>query len=702
MNNYRISYYPESNFVTNSNGEIALRSIPESAVAYMKGTPYLRQSDGFSSPLERSNYHVDDDTLNSSVIVDGGVFYHKNNFNNFKYGTIKFEVKKEEEGNSNYSKQVMSGYNTDSFELNTPYAVKLRTYTLNTENIQIINLEYSTTPSIINIYTDLLDKLDVMDSEVTVNLDIENDNLEFISRISGQAIGIKFEVLEEEGTHNLSELFNEVKEPTYFNSPANDSNLFSLVGDDNCNSIYFIHKTDGKIHLTLTNETGEYTLNKELADYSFTNEEFKLFELEINPNTTTFYIDGKVECVFPTIGHHADDYGRVENITRNNPSTYLMLGGKINNIQSDSYSYKEFGVYNKNREESLLNIEHSYVVLNFGRSRVYDNKSLDFKVEGPFEFTMLDGSLEMKNTTDVRELKEFFEELELDKETSLSFETANDLMFRIEFKDETSVLKEYNVSLGNMDLAESSNQPYNFEDVFDFIRRGCGYPQVPVELTDEQLMDSLDEAVFEYKRYRDFHVAMDTVSVHEDLIMEEDGGIRLPPHISPDDVIDVLVKPRFTWAWFGGANHFMNNVFMQSFFRAGDIVSGASDMYIYRSSIQDVSNLMGTNFSWSVMNNKLYILPQNVINENVSIGLKYQDSISVDEIRNSMEIKKLALACAKIKLGTIRQTFGNSIPGGESTIQLNGDALIAKGEEEREKLIAEMKLRQEPLGFIWT
>jgi len=708
-NKYKITYFPEENFETADNGAISLRQYPKSTLAVMKGNTILQKSKGFSSPLPSSTgYSISDETLNNSLVVNGQVFYHKNNFTDFISGTIQFEVKKEYETLNNISTQEITGYSSDLVAINTDYTLNVKTYTANTSYNNEIVLNFDTVPSLIELVDLINEKYDVDFSEVIASLNEDGTGIKFSNRITDNEIGIRVSVDTSSST-SITTLFDEIGEEKYFNTPENDSNVFSLIGTDDKNSIYFIHKTDGKLWLKMTDYTNTYVLEKELCDWNFTNEEFAKMELAIDSSKGLFFIDGKLINMFEMVGNNTEDSSDVNNIERENPLTYLLLGGSMNSIQGDSYSYKSFAVSNeilhssKFNTDTLFDTSGSFIELDFGVIKAYSDKSMEINTNDyDFVFSMYDGATLMTSTSSSTDFISFFDDIDYDESSSLAFETSDNFKIRIYFNDNNSVLESINVDLGTLDSNESSDNGYGFEDLFMFIRRSLGYPQVPVELTDEQLMDALDQAVFEYNRYRNFDINYDKMEVTTDLIKADDNSLILPPNIAAEDIIDIVVKPRFTWAWFGGGNTFMNNVFMQSFFKAGDVVSGASDMYIYRSSLKDVENLMGLSFSWNVMNNRLYFQPANILTENMVVGIKYVQTLSVEEIVNSIEIKKLALAYSKITLGTIRQTFGNSIPAGESTVQLNGDALIASGEALKNEMIEEMYKRQEPLGFLWT
>jgi len=72
-----------------------------------------------------------------------------------------------------------------------------------------------------------------------------------------------------------------------------------------------------------------------------------------------------------------------------------------------------------------------------------------------------------------------------------------------------------------------------------------------------------------------------------------------------------------------------------------------------------------------------------------------------DEIYNSDFIRRMMVANAKIVLGTIRSTFGGSIPGGEGMLQLNGESLKSEGASELQVVVEEMKKSTEIYEFIF-
>ena len=142
----------------------------------------------------------------------------------------------------------------------------------------------------------------------------------------------------------------------------------------------------------------------------------------------------------------------------------------------------------------------------------------------------------------------------------------------------------------------------------------------------------------------------------------------------------------------------------QTFFGLyGGIVQNSADYYIYRLSCNDISNIIGTQVSWRIYNHHLYITPSNLhALDQFKVGIKYRPSLTVEEIRNSEDIKALTLAYAMRTLGLIRGSFGGSIQAGDIAIQLNAETLLAEADKLEDKTIALLKSEQKPLWMIWT
>lgn len=713
-----ISYNPsEDRFNITSNG-ISIKKYPSDVTSYLYGkNTDLLVGSGLRAPFIKENVTTTDDTSYPYIRVGGILKYHKNNFKNLRYGTIRFSVKK-----------AICTNDYAYFNLiNYQGGIEQGTYTL----------KYSHTT---NGNQDVVETLNIVVTKNNANI---NDIVGYIQSaietkfISPRPIkaerianGIMIRTLFDSGVATtgrikcvegtLLEYFS-LENDLIFSAPDNDTVIFGLKDDnDNNNQILFIHKTDGNLYLIMSNEDGTYTLTKKVCSWNWTNEEFTEFELNFDSDVFNVLVNGKF-AIKPsdTVGFAEGSTTDLENIVRSElTNTHLVLVGKYNNIQGDTYDYNKIVIYNTKQHcgtYTPLNNEFQYngdgyVIYNYGQLSAFDDKKLTIEGEGAFNFQMLDGSSLMVESNSIADFKQKVEALDYDTTSTLSFETASDLIFKVQFIGEGAILNKFSFDKGT--VVYDDNDPYNFEDIYDWVRRECGAPQVVCELTNEQIYDALSEAVESYNKYRNYdkNISIESLdgSSETDLkrgySKKEGTYFILPPGISDKDVIDIFFHPRYSCAWFGAGNDFINNVMAQTFFsRAADMSTTAADYYIYRSSLNDISNILGTQISWRIYNNHLHITPNNMEwLDQVSIGIVYKQPLTVEEIRNSWQIKRYCLGRSMMILGMIRGTFASGVPAGDMTVQFNSETLLSRGKELIDEALTSMKKEQYPLFMIWN
>jgi len=249
------------------------------------------------------------------------------------------------------------------------------------------------------------------------------------------------------------------------------------------------------------------------------------------------------------------------------------------------------------------------------------------------------------------------------------------------------------------DIGEQSVGKYfDYSEIYRWIRAQLGAPTVPVELTDEQLEDCVGAAVYWYNYYR--NAKENILQVNLNGTSEE--GFEIPQEVGGEDnIIEIIMKPRFPFTYYAGRSDIIGQIYLQWFFmqQQGGLRNMIGDYYLTMSAQQDINNIMGTNPSWHFYNGKIFIHPKPSVF--MKVGIRFRSAVSINEINTNIIIKGYALAKAKTILGTIRSTFGSSIPGGSEMISLRGEALIAEGKEEMEQTIATIKSLSEPLGFTW-
>lgn len=246
--------------------------------------------------------------------------------------------------------------------------------------------------------------------------------------------------------------------------------------------------------------------------------------------------------------------------------------------------------------------------------------------------------------------------------------------------------------------SQATGQYFDYSEIYRWIRAQLGAPTVPVELTDEQLQDCVAPAVYWYNYYRNAKENIVYVTL-EGNVRE---GWAIPQEVSGEDnIIEIIMHPRFPYVFYTGRTDIVGQVYMQWFFQQHqrDLRHMAGDYYLTMSTQKDINNIMGTEIKWHFYNGRLFIHPEPPAG--IEIGIRFRSAVALNEINTNIFIRDYALGRAKTVLGTIRSTFGGSIPGGSEMLTLRGEALIAEGKEEMDKVIARMQTLTEPLGFDW-
>lgn len=745
-----INCVPSDAFDIKSNS-ISLKEYPDDLLMYFSGEDTdlnLTKSSGLSSPYnpiapDEYVYVKYDETAGPYTYVDDrhSLTYYKNNFRNFQKGSIRLTVKKENCEND-YGYQDFYDFrgvesvgtysiffNIRTNSINQTYAITFTIPEAELNDLEAIRARIQS--AIDNEFTNTMAVPFTIKTAILVDK-LGNEFLRFRTAIDQGASVVGYIKMSDIGNENsLQKWFGDIREASYYSAPDTDTKVISLHELTGINNeISLIHTADipellsgeaepGCLYLYMADEDGKFSLTKKIAPWTWDNEDFVEIEINFDDSLSNVIINGKVAAFFETVG--VDAYGHYDSIVRSiNPDTYLTL---VND--GDAYGFKEIDVFNKKQHcgsydapESIKTYDGtSYIEYDFGELKLYDDKTIDIEGEGNFFIEAYDDGIPLADadgnpiaSTDIASFKEMFENLDYDPSSTLSFETS-DLTFRITFLDKDSVITGFNLNKGTEVYDE--NDPYNFEDLYGWVRRQLGAPQIACELTDDQIYDALCKAVEKYNKYRNWN---------ENLNISDIGGLAetdlkrvhgekwegdyflLPANINPKDIVDIFFQPRFSVCWFGAGDNFLNNVMSQTFFGLyGGIVQNSADYYIHRVTCNDISNIIGTQVSWRIYNHHLYLTPNNLHDlEQFTVGIKYRPALSVEEIRNSEDIKALTLAYAMRTLGLIRGSFGGSIQAGDIAIQLNAETLLAEADKLEDKTINLLKSEQKPLWIMWT
>lgn len=734
-----ISCYPSNAFDIKANS-ISLKEYPDDLLMYFSGEDTalkLTKCEGLESsyiPTEPDEYHVkvkQDATGFPYTFVDYSyeLTYYKNNFRNFNRGAFRITVKKED-CRYDYAYQDFSGFQgVEAGRYNLFFNLKRNAGTQQyiiaftvTNAIDSDNL--AELSDIIN--HSLEDSIET-DNVITTVL-VDNDTLRFRTKpdLGLEVIGY-LSAAETGNEKTLYTWFTTVNKASYWCAPSGNTKLISFHELNSTNNeVSLIHKNDGNLYIFMSDENSEYTLTKKVCQWNWDNEDFVEIEVNFDESLSNVIVNGEVKCFFETVGVNSDGTKYDTIVRSKTQSTYMSLisGG-------DAYGFKEIDVFGAKQHcgaytspASVTSYDGtSRLEYNYGELDIFDDSTLEIEGEGSFLFqacednipiTYVDseGNTVVVESTSIDDFIKKFKGIDYDPESTIAFQPS-DLTFRITFLDKDSKITKFNLDPGTSVYDDSD--PYNFEDLYNWVRRQLGAPQITCELTDDQIYDALCKAVNKYNKYRNWNENLNIYDLEgadpENTTILRKGHSKLegdyyilPSHILDKDIVDIFFQPRFSTCWFGAGDSFLNNVMSQTFFGLyGGIVQNSADYYIHRVSCNDISNIIGTQVSWRIYNHHLYITPNNIHElDQFKVGIKYRPSLTVEEIRNSEDIKSLTLAYSMRTLGLIRGSFGGSIQAGDIAIQLNSETLLAEAKDIEEKTIALLKSEQKPLWMIWS
>lgn len=684
--NKTIVYKPDTAFDT-SGGKIRLKKYNDSLVTLLGNSLDLTNSRSIKEPIINNNaVLLDGGPLvdYKKISVSGELSYHNRNFQPFKYGSIRFQVKTE--SNRGYSEHSLFEINDFAEDLED-YAIGTVLSIGETEVYQdlIITLNYYETLSqqLSDIVVSLNSALSTFSNYTNIVTVVESGN-DLVFRTTQP--NYKIELVPPTTSvgkqcHLLTTLFAGVLPPVYYNTPIENTTFLALEGEEDY--IRLKHKEDGNLW-------AHFHGNQEfiLCPWNENSRTWTEYEISFSENLVYCYRNGKLVSAKAVSG-----------ILREEPNVSLTLLG----TPEDTYSFGQVALFSeiqhtKNYTPFELIApyvgEGAYVEYHYGAIDLYDDRDVSVDYEGDILLSLYNGVMHVLGPLPPEAFKEAFKNTETD--------AYHDLIIKVELgENEDSVLNSIEVNNGTPTPSSDNTNPVNFNNIFGFIRRSLGYPRVPVELTDDQLLDALNQSVFQYNRYRNYNKKLDILNT-ADLDRHPDGSYYLPLGIEESDIIEILFKPRYSWSWYSGDNSLMANMYMQNLFSGYNLSQSAADYYINISTQNDLKNIFGSQSGWEVINGRLYLFPKFPGSEAMRVGIKYRETISIEEINTNVQIKQLALAYAKITLGNIRSTFGNQIPGGDAMLQLNGNDLIQQGQAERDMYIQEFIKQQPILHFMWT
>jgi hypothetical protein len=254
------------------------------------------------------------------------------------------------------------------------------------------------------------------------------------------------------------------------------------------------------------------------------------------------------------------------------------------------------------------------------------------------------------------------------------------------------------IDYNNLNRRRFKNQTYFdefYEIIKDFVLARLGYPVVRVELTDFQVQTAIDEAVSKLDYHApDWCTQFCTFATSSNISLYE-----LPQVVANNFRGATYRKNLLSIAGSAGSLEFDFFIkYFQDNFLFKDFSVG--DYYVTISHLEMMRKILGNDGTFNLINgNLLNIAPTPTSpNEEVIVEFKAIDTNTLHPYFINW-IQKFSLAICKVILGQIRGKY-QTLPSPGGGAQLNGEALVAQGNEEQDKLV-EMLLTEieEPPAF---
>jgi len=233
-----------------------------------------------------------------------------------------------------------------------------------------------------------------------------------------------------------------------------------------------------------------------------------------------------------------------------------------------------------------------------------------------------------------------------------------------------------------------------YKSIKDSIMSRLGSPVIRVELTDHQILTSIDEAVSKL----DFHAPNWCTNYMSFTTQGGESFYELPRVVMNNLQYVVYKKSLLAVNAAQGSlefdffiKYFQDNFLMRDF--------SISDFLLMTMHLEQIRKILSRDGTWDVVDNKYVLLhpaPQRA--EEVIVQFRALNSHTLHPYFINW-VQKFSTAIAKVILGGIRGKY-DTLPSPGGGARLNGLALIEEGNREQEKLIDDLFTEiEEPPAF---
>jgi hypothetical protein len=238
----------------------------------------------------------------------------------------------------------------------------------------------------------------------------------------------------------------------------------------------------------------------------------------------------------------------------------------------------------------------------------------------------------------------------------------------------------------NKTVGEDFVEFSKFEETLNsYVLARMGHPIIRVELTPYQIKTCIDEAITRL----DYHSPSWSKQF---AVFDASAGVNLyamPPWILNN--LDRVIYKKSLLSIQSQAGTLEFDFFLK-YFQDNYLFNNFSigDYYLLQSTMEMTRKVLGQDGTWDIINNQYLQLypPPTETPERVIIQYRHLDTNTLQPAYRNW-IQKYTLAQAKVVLGEIRSKYA-VIPGPAGGAQMNGQALVQEGIQEKEQLIQEL------------
>lgn len=234
-------------------------------------------------------------------------------------------------------------------------------------------------------------------------------------------------------------------------------------------------------------------------------------------------------------------------------------------------------------------------------------------------------------------------------------------------------------------LYNDANQLSTFKN---YILRQLGWPLIRVEITDDQLIDCILDAVQFYHEY----AAMD----YDLYIVSPVGNVaQIPATINPKFIVDIVFYRDYMDSMAsgfgtGGYEETLGGVLPFDQSGRSPLVTNFNigEYYMYLQHLEDFKRIVGVERSYEIFAKEIHLYPAS--SNWQEVGILYKPMVSENDAMHSVWTKQYATARAKKIVGIIRSKLSGFSSTGVN-IAADGEAMKTEAQAEIERLEESLK-----------